>query len=203
MNTLIRVAVFIAALIPFAEMISIAATAKAGTSAGDFILRYSATWALNFLVFSLAIAPAIRLTGLRMLASLQNMMGLFVFLYATLHIVVWFFADLNAHWLIAGQRVVLDPALLAGVAAYLLVLPLLLNSSYFIHELLGPFSGMIGKLVIPAVIFSMLHFFLVASGDRTMPGVYAGVFLTLMGYRAKAGVIPRSVPALISRFLRK
>ncbi|MEE9425263.1 MAG: hypothetical protein V3V18_09825, partial [Methylococcales bacterium] len=72
-----------------------------------------------------------------------------------------------------------------------------------VQDILGDLCGLIGKLIFPIVILSMIHFFLATSEDRTMPGIYAGVFLTLMGYRGKAGLIPRSVPDLVSRIFRK
>jgi sulfoxide reductase heme-binding subunit YedZ len=203
MNRLIRVVVFIAALIPFAEMIYIAVTKQLGADSSGFILRYSASWALNFLIFSLAIAPAIRITGFNILASLQSMLGLFVLLYASLHVVTWVIVDLNGHWQLIIERVMQSTYLIPGAVAFLLLIPLLANSSRLIQELLDPIGGIIDKLIVPVIILSMIHFFLVTTENRTMPGIYAGVFLTLMGYRGKTGSIPRSVPALIARLLKK
>ncbi len=203
MNVVIRFVIFVAALVPFAEMMFIAATKQLGVETGGFILRYSASWALNFLVLSLAIAPAIRITGINTLAHLENMMKLFVFVYASLHLATWIAYHLNWQWQIIIERIMQSTSLLPGAVAYLLLVPLATNSTRFIQKLCGFMSGMIGKLIVPVVILSMIHFFLVTTEDRTMPGIYTGVFLTLMGYRGKTGVIPRSVPDLVSRLLRK
>ncbi len=203
MNIMFRGVVFLVALIPFVEMMYIAMSEQMGSATGGFIVSYSASWALNFLVFSLAISPAIRLTGFNVLSSLQNMMGLFVFLYASLHVIAWVAVDLNWNWQIIIQRITQSPYLLPGAVAYLLLIPMLTNCSSVIQRVLGDVCSLIGKLIVPVVILSMIHFFLVTSEDRTMPGIYAGVFLTLMGYRGKAGAIPRSVPDLISRFLKR
>ncbi len=203
MNRLIKIAVCLAALIPFVEMIYIAVTEQMGSNSGGFILAYSGSWALNFLVLSLAIAPAIRITGLNILDSLHNLMGLFVFVYASLHVFAWVAVDLNWNWQAIIEQTMQSPYLIPGVAAYLLLIPLLTNCSNLVQDILGDLCGLIGKLIFPIVILSMIHFFLATSEDRTMPGIYAGVFLTLMGYRGKAGLIPRSVPALVSRIFRK
>jgi sulfoxide reductase heme-binding subunit YedZ len=203
MIILIRVIVCLAALIPFAEMIYIAVTEQMGSNSGGFILAYSGSWALNFLALSLAISPAIRITGLKILGSLQTMMGLLVFLYASLHVVAWVALDLNWNWQLIIERATQSPALLPGFAAFLLLIPLLTNNSSLIQNVPGSISGLIGKLIVPVMILSMIHFFLTTSSDRTMPGIYAAVFLTLMGYRGKARLIPRSIPDLISRILRK
>ena len=203
MIMLFRVVVFVAALIPFAEMSYMAMMDQSGLDTGGFILRYSASWALNFLVFSLAIAPAIRITGFSILSSLQAMMGVFALLYASLHLLAWIVVDLNANWQVVIEQIIQSPSLLAGAAGYVLLFLMLTNSSHFIKELLGPIGDLIGKLIIPVVFLSMVHFFLVTSEDRTMPGIYAGVFLTLMGYKGKAKAIPRSVPGLLSRLFKK
>ncbi len=203
MNRLIKIVVCLAALIPFVEMIYIAVTEQMGSNSGSFILTYSGSWALNFLVLSLAIAPAIRITGLNVLDSLQNLMELFVFVYASLHMLAWVAVDLNWNWQAIIEQTMQSPYLIPGVAAYLLLIPLLTNCSNFVQDILGDLCGLIGKLIFPIVILSMIHFFLATSEDRTMPGIYAGVFLTLMGYRGKAGLIPRSVPDLVSRIFRK
>ncbi len=203
MNRLIQIVVCLAALIPLVEMIYIAVTEQMGSSSDGFILAYSGSWALNFLVLSLAIAPAIRITGLNVLDSLRNLMELFVFVYASLHMLAWVAVDLDWNWQLVVERAIQSPYLISGVAAYLLLIPLLTNCSNLVQDVLGDLCGLIGKLIFPIVILSMIHFFLATSEDRTMPGIYAGVFLTLMGYRGKAGLIPRSVPALVSRIFRK
>ncbi len=203
MIALLRIVVFLAALIPFAEMIYIAIAGQQGSDSNAFILRYSGLWALNFLVFSLAIAPAIRIIGFNALAGLQSMMSLFVFVYATFHVIAWVVIDVNWNWQAMIDSVMQDMRLLAGVVAYFLMIPLIVSHSQLIQQLLGSVSRTISKLIIPVIVLSMIHFFLVVSEDRTMPGIYAGVFLALLGYREKVGAIPRSVPDLVSRLLRK
>ncbi|MEE9413360.1 MAG: ferric reductase-like transmembrane domain-containing protein, partial [Methylococcales bacterium] len=173
MNRLIKIVVCLAALIPFVEMIYIAVTEQMGSNSGSFILAYSGSWALNFLVFSLAIAPAIRITGLNVLDSLQNLMGLFVFIYASLHVLAWVAVDLNWNWQVIIEQTMQSPYLIPGVAAYLLLIPLLTNCSNLVQDILGDLCGLIGKLIFPIVILSMIHFFLATSEDRTMPGIYA------------------------------
>jgi len=106
MNRLIEIVVCLAALIPFAEMIYIAVTEQMGSTSGGFILAYSGSWALNFLVLSLAIAPAIRITGLNVLDSLRNLMELFVFVYASLHMLAWVAVDLDWNWQLVVERAI-------------------------------------------------------------------------------------------------
>lgn len=203
MINLLRVAILLAALFPFAEMVYVAVTEQSSVYTSHFILRYSATWTLNFMVIRLAITPAIRMTGLNILTSLKSMMVVLILLYASLHVVAWVLFDLNGNWQVMIEQVTRDIALLPGAAAFLMLIPLVIGTSDLVSKLPGLATTLSAKLFVPVIVLSLLHFFLVTSEDRTMPGIYAGVFLTLIGYRGKSALIPRSVPSLVSRLLRK
>lgn len=195
MTIILQIIVVLASLIPLAEL-SWFALADHGSVSDGFILAYSALWALNFMVFYLAVKPAIRITGFQALASLQTMMGLFAVIYAVFHAISWLAIDLNWNWLLIVGRIEQNLALLCGLAGLLGMILVFLNP-------FDSLSHVTSTLIVPVIGLCLIHFFFVTTVDRTMPGIYTGVFLTLLGYRGKQAMIPKSVPELVTRWLKK
>lgn len=196
MTIIVQIIVALVSIIPLAELGWLAFSGQSGSVLDGFFLAYSGLWALNFTVFYLAIKPAIRITGFQLLASLQTIMGWFAVGYAVVHAIAWVAIDLNWSWSFVAGRIEQDLVLLCGAAGLAGLVLLFAN----------PFDGLrqfTAKLLVPVVAVCLVHFFFVTTEDRTMPGIYTGVFLTLLGYRGKHAIVPKSVPELVSRLLKR
>ncbi|MCH9699745.1 MAG: hypothetical protein K0U68_16740 [Gammaproteobacteria bacterium] len=196
MTLIVQVIVALVSVIPLAELSWWVLSDQSGIISDDFLLAYSGLWALNFMVFFLAIKPAMRITGFQLLASLQTMMGWFAAGYAVVHAIVWLAIDLHWNWSFIAGRIEQDLILLCGAAGLVGLLLLFINPFDALDQLTS-------KLLVPVVAVCLIHFFFVTTEDRTMPGIYTGVFLTLLGYRGKHAMVPKSVPELVSRLLKK
>ena len=87
--TLVRVAVFLAALVPAARLVWGFYTNDLTANPGDYITDQTGTWTLGMLFSSLSITPLRRFTGWNELIKLRRMLGLFAFFYAVLHMLTW------------------------------------------------------------------------------------------------------------------
>ena len=77
--TLVRVAVFIAALVPAARLVWGFYTNDLTANPGDYITDQTGTWILGTLFASLSITPLRKLTGWNELIKMRRMLGLFAF----------------------------------------------------------------------------------------------------------------------------
>jgi sulfoxide reductase heme-binding subunit YedZ len=115
---------------------------------------------LRLLVITLAISPIRKLTPkLAWLVRFRRMLGLYTFFYACLHLMtyVWLYAgfslttmvdDISRRWFIT-----------AGLAAWLLMLPLALTSTrWSIRKLGGKNWNRLHKLVYLAAIAGVIHY---------------------------------------------
>jgi sulfoxide reductase heme-binding subunit YedZ len=132
--TLLKVVVFVLALVPLARIVLLA-----GDTANplEFITHGTGDWTLYLLCITLAVTPVRRLSGLNWLLKLRRMLGLFAFFYATLHFItfVWFdhFFDLAAIWKDVRKR----PFITVGFAAFVLLIPLAATSTNAMVRRLG------------------------------------------------------------------
>jgi methionine sulfoxide reductase heme-binding subunit len=115
---------------------------------------------LRLLAITLAISPLRKLVpGLGWLIRFRRLLGLFAFFYATLHMLTWVALysgfDLHAMLIDVTKR----RFIMAGAAAYLLLLPLALTSTnWAIRKLGGKNWNRLHKLIYVAAICGVVHY---------------------------------------------
>lgn len=150
--------------------------------------RRSGSWALVFLLASLAVTPARQTLRLPALAPLRRVIGLTAFAYAVLHLGVHLGSiGGNVPRLLA--EMVSQRNLLFGVMAIALLIPLAATSfDRAIRALGGVAWRRLHRLVFPAAALAIVHFAVSwpQKVDVTEPAVAAGLFAWLVGYRLVA-----------------
>lgn len=143
----------------------------------------SGTWALNFLVLTLAVSPAARLSGREELVRYRRLLGLSSFGYALLHLATYVFLDKALAWGKMAQDLPKRPFILAGLGAFLCLLPLAATSSDSMMRRLGPAWGRLHRLAYPAAILAAVHLLWMARAPRPKPMAYALCVALLLGLR--------------------
>src|SRR5882762_5330333 len=94
-----KVAVFALCLEPVLELLWRYWHQKLGPNPIEFITHATGDWTLRFLLITLTITPARRLSGLLQLIRFRRMFGLFAFFYACLHFTtyIWFDKVFDVH----------------------------------------------------------------------------------------------------------
>ncbi|MEO5765410.1 MAG: ferric reductase-like transmembrane domain-containing protein, partial [Casimicrobiaceae bacterium] len=87
--TRLKAACFVVALLPVARLVYGAIADTLGANPIEFIIRDLGTWALTFLLITLAVTPLRRLSNLAWLLRFRRMLGLFAFFYAVLHVLCY------------------------------------------------------------------------------------------------------------------
>lgn len=154
-----------------------------GPNPVEALLHHLGLWGLNLLLVSLAVTPARRLTGFVWLTRFRRMLGLYAFTYVSLHLLVYLALDrelmLDEIWVDVARR----PHITAGVAAFVLLLPLAVTSTHRWRARLGRQWQRLHTLVYPAAALGVLHYFWLVKLDRGAPLAYAAVLAALLALR--------------------
>jgi methionine sulfoxide reductase heme-binding subunit len=138
---------------------------------------------INLLLITLGVTPVRTLTGLNWLVRLRRLLGLFSFFYLALHLAAFIWLDLRFRWGIIGQEIVKRPYLTIGMLALLLLIPLAVTSTRGMQRRLGRRWTELHRLIYPAAILGVWHFWWHGKQTSNDPMLYAGILAVLLGYR--------------------
>jgi sulfoxide reductase heme-binding subunit YedZ len=182
--TVLRVAIFIAALTPAALLVWGFYTNDLTANPGDYITDQTGTWILGTLFASLTITPLRRLTGWNELVKLRRMLGLFAFFYATLHLLTWivFVHYFDVSFMV--EDVFKRPFITVGMTVFVILSLLAITSNRFSIRKLGRRWQSLHRLVYVAAIGGVIHFWWLVKADITEPRRWAVALTLLLGIRA-------------------
>lgn len=156
-----------------------------GANPIEAVTRGLGTWALNFLLITLAITPLRKLTGWHVLMRLRRMLGLFAFFYAALHLTTYLWFDQFFAWGEIAQDILKRPFITVGMAAFVLLVPLAATSNNAaIRKLGGRRWQALHRSVYAIALLAVLHYSWMVKFDQTRPLLYAAILALLLGVRA-------------------
>lgn len=177
---------FCAALVPLLWLIA-AALGLAGLSLGPNpsreLLHFTGKTALNLLWIGLLASPLQRLTGEVQWIRPRRIIGLFAFGYALLHFVIYAALELGLDFSDLAREIVKRPFIIVGTLALLLLVPLAVTSTDRMMRRLGRRWQTVHRLVYPATILVVWHFWWQVKKDLTEPMLYAAALALLLGFR--------------------
>jgi sulfoxide reductase heme-binding subunit YedZ len=181
--TILRVALFFAALTPAALLVWGFYTNDLTANPGDYITDQTGTWILGTLFASLCVSPLRKLTGWNDLIKLRRMLGLFAFFYAVLHILTWvvFVHYFEVSFMV--EDVVKRPFITIGMMAFVILFLLAITSNRFSIRKLGRKWASLHRLVYLAAIGGVIHFWWLVKADITLPRRWAVALALLLGVR--------------------
>jgi sulfoxide reductase heme-binding subunit YedZ len=141
--------------------------------------------ALILLVACLACTPLNLFTGWKWPLGLRKPLGLYSFFYVVLHLLIFVALDYGLDLALIGAAVVEKRYVLAGFAAFLLLLPLALTSTRGAQRRLKRNWKMLHRLIYPAAILAVLHFLWLSKVWRE-PAIYLIIVLVLLAVRLPA-----------------
>jgi sulfoxide reductase heme-binding subunit YedZ len=185
-----RPVVFVVCLIPAAWVIAAIAsdffqgTRLLGSNPIKEAEHFTGRWVLRFLMVTLAVTPIRQTLGWNWLQRYRRMLGLFAFAYATLHLSIYFFLDLELAWGDLAADIVKRPYITIGMAAFVLLVPLAVTSTAkMVRRLGGKRWAALHRLIYVIVVLGTIHFWMAVKRDITDPLIFAAIFAFLLGYR--------------------
>ena len=183
-NPSLRLLVFAACLIPFLVLLNGVISNSLGPDPAEHLMHVTGEWAMRFLVLVLFATPLARY-GWSRLARYRRMLGLYVWFYATLHLLI--FAQVFIGW--SGERLVEElaerPYVLVGFLAWLILVPLGITSLHAIRRRMGRHWRRIHRLTYVVAGLGWLHLLWLSRSDVGEAVVYGLIFVVLLAYRVK------------------
>ena len=179
-----KVIIFLNALVPLALLLWDVYRKRVGANPVEFMTRTTGMLTLIFLMITLALTPARKVTGANWIVKFRRMLGLYAFFYGTLHLItyVWFDRYFNLRSVVSD--VVQRPFIAIGMTAFFLMAPLALTSTnQMIKRLGGKRWAKLHRLVYLAGIAGVVHFWMLVKSDIRLPLTFAFILFLLLGYR--------------------
>ncbi len=172
------------ALLPLALMGWDTVSGGLGANPIESLIRRNGDWALRFLLLTLTITPLRELSGWSGAIRLRRMIGLFAFFYATLHLAGYVVLEQFFDWPAMGADLLKRPYITLGMGCFLLLLPLAITSTNgMIRRLGGRRWRALHRLIYPAALLAVAHYFLLVKADLREPILYGALLALLLGYR--------------------
>lgn len=203
-HTPLKIFIHFAAWFPLARLVFEAFTGGLTANPIQHIEQRTGRAALTLLILTLAVTPLNSIFGWSELVKHRRTLGLYSFLYATIHVLVFAHLDYGLAWSLIVETILQKPYILLGAAAFLLYIPLAITSfdEWKIRlrknwKRLHTLIYFIAPLVILHYAWGKKGDFFRLSGDVALPLAYALVFLVLMTLRIPA--LRRALASLRTR----
>jgi len=155
-----------------------------GANPIETLIRDSGTWALRFLLITLAITPLRWLFGWNQIIAFRRMLGLYAFFYAVIHMLLYLgldqFFDVNE----IIKDIIKRPFITVGFISFISLIPLAITSTNKMIKRLGAKRWkQLHKLSYCIAVASCLHFYMLVKADKLEPLIYIGILLSLFAVR--------------------
>ena len=185
MKKYLKPGVFTLSIIPFLLILYKIFLNKLGPEPVKEITHFTGEWTLIFICLTLSMSPLKRLTNSTMWISFRRMLGLFVFFYATLHLLTYVGLDYRFNWSPILDDVVKKKYIFIGFSAWLLLLPLTITSSQRMVLLLKKNWKKLHRLIYIIAIFGSLHYIWLSKTIFFKPLIYFIIIIVLLAFRIK------------------
>jgi sulfoxide reductase heme-binding subunit YedZ len=183
-----RPVVFAVCLVPLGRLVWRVAANDLGADPVEEIAHQTGRWTLHFLLITLAITPARRFLGWNRLIRYRRTIGLFAFLFASLHLLTFVWLDQWFDWGMILAEVADRLWITIGLGSFLLLVPLAATSTNgMVRRLGGSRWRRLHRLVYVSAAGGILHFWWAVKSDTRVPLVYGSVLVFLLSLR----LIPR------------
>jgi methionine sulfoxide reductase heme-binding subunit len=178
--------VFMLALLPFGwaavniVRVYLGDSHALGANPIEAFIRFSGDWAMRILLLTLAISPVAKLAHMPDLIRFRRMIGLFAFFYAFVHLMGYIGLDQIFYWVLIWEDIVKRNFITVGMITFLMMLPLAITSTKGMMRRLGGRRWRnLHRLVYPAGVLTIVHYYMMIKSDATEPVIY-GLILTAL-----------------------
>ncbi|MCF8480263.1 MAG: sulfoxide reductase heme-binding subunit YedZ [Rhodospirillum sp.] len=155
-----------------------------GANPIEALTRNLGEWGLILLLVGLSLSPLRRAFGWTMALRRRRMVGLFAFFYICLHLLSYVGLDQFFHWPTIWADIIKRIYITVGFGAFLLLVPLAVTSTHrWVKRLTYRRWKVLHRLVYPAALLGVVHYWLMVKADITEPVIFAGILAALLGTR--------------------
>lgn len=137
-------------------------------------------YALIMLILSLACTPVNTLFGFRKALRVRRALGLYAFLYVSLHLLIFVGLDYQFDWALLQEAIFEKRYALVGFAAFMILLPLAITSTKGWMGRLRKNWKRLHRLVYLAALLAIVHYVWLVKSDIRKPLAYGAVVVLLL-----------------------
>ena len=175
--------VFVLSTIPFVLIVYKIFYNKLGPEPVKEITHFTGEWTLIFICLTLAMSPLKRFTNFNFWIKIRRMLGLFVFFYASLHLLTYVGIDYRFSLQPIFDDVLKKKYIFVGFAAWILLIPLTITSSQKMMFLLKKNWKKLHRLIYVIAILGSLHFIWLSKTIYFKPLIYFVLITVLLVLR--------------------
>jgi len=177
--------IFILSTIPFLFITYKIFFNKLGPEPVKEITHFTGEWTLIFICLTLSMSPLQKFTNLNYWIKIRRMLGLFVFFYASLHLLTYIGIDYRFSWQPIFDDIVKKKYIFVGFAAWILLIPLTITSSQKMMLFLKQKWKKLHRLIYVIAILGSLHFVWLSKTIYFKPLIYFVLITFLLILRIK------------------
>lgn len=171
-------------VVPLAILCWDALRGQLGANAVNNAIHITGIASLVFLFLSLLITPLRILTGWNSLIAYRRALGLYGFLYAAIHLVIYVGWDRMGSVMSTIEEITTRRFLTVGVLALLIMVPLAVTSTNAMIRWMGAARWkLLHRLAYVATILGVMHYYMLVKSDVRQPLAFALVLTPILGFR--------------------
>ena len=181
----LKVVIFTFSLMPIFYIIYQILTNQLGPEPIKDITHHTGKWTLYFIVITLAMTPLKKITKLNIWINYRRMFGLFIFFYASVHLMTYVGLDYRFDLASIGDDIIKKKYIFIGFSAWLLLIPLAITSNKKMMKILKDKWKKLHRLIYLISLFGGIHYLWLVKRDLTEPLIFLTVILILLALRFK------------------
>jgi sulfoxide reductase heme-binding subunit YedZ len=185
MRNYIKIPIFFLSLLPILIIFYQIIFNQLGPEPVKEITHVTGNWTLRFIIITLAMTPLQKFTKLNFWITYRRMFGLFVFFYASAHMMTYVGIDYRFDWSSIGDDIIKKKFIFAGFLAWLLLVPLALTSSKRMIRLLRDKWKKLHKLIYIISLLGIIHYLWLVKVVTIEPLIYLIIIVILLTLRVK------------------
>lgn len=154
-------------------------------------------WSLRFLWLTLAITPIQTMTSWRGMTEYRQLLGMYAFFYATLHVLVYLLLDHALAWPQIGIDIIESQYIWFGILAYTIILSLALTSPKWAKKRMGKNWKKLHRYIYLSAGAGIVHYYWQLKGNMAEPLFYLIIICLLLGFRVLVWIKNRQVTRLM------
>ena len=178
-----KIFVFLLCLWPLYSIIYQIFYNKLGAEPVDKIINHFGEWTLIFIFLTLSMSPLKKITNSLIWIKFRRMLGLFVFFYASIHMLSYVGIDYRFDLEPLINDVLKKKFIFIGFSAWLLLIPLAITSSDKMVKILKQNWKKIHRLIYVIGIFGVLHFIWLSKTIFFKPLIFLVILIILLLFR--------------------
>ena len=181
----LKIIIFILSLAPIFFIIYQIINSQLGPEPIKDITHHTGKWTLYFIVITLAMTPLKNITKQNIWIKYRRMFGLFIFFYASVHLMTYVGLDYRFDLTDIGDDIIKKKYIFIGFSAWLLLIPLAVTSNRRMIKILKDKWKKLHRLIYLISLFGAIHYLWLVKRDLTEPLIFLAVILILLAFRFK------------------